>query len=54
MISINLNAVKTTLKLALLATLTYLLLSTTSNYNTIHINFTTSDTSTAAPDYYMK
>jgi hypothetical protein len=30
MIAINLNAVKTTLKLALLATLTYLLLNLTS------------------------
>jgi hypothetical protein len=54
MITINLNVVKTTLKLALLATLTYLLFSITNNYNTIHINFTTEDTSTAAPDYYMK
>lgn len=54
MITINLNAVKTTLKLALLATLTYLLFSITNNYNTIHINFTTEDTSTAAFDHYMK
>ena len=55
MITINLNAVKTTLKLALLATLTYLLFSITSNYNTpIIMKFNSEDTSTAAPDYYLK
>ena len=54
MITININAVKITLKLALLATLTSLLFSITNNYNTIHINFTTEDTSTAAFDHYMK
>jgi hypothetical protein len=54
MITINLNAVKTTLRLALLASLTYLLFSITNNYNTIHINFTTEDTSTASFDHYLK
>lgn len=55
MITINLNAIKNILKLATLATLTYLLFSITSNYNTsIIMKFNSEDTSTAAPDYYSK
>jgi len=55
MITINLNTVKTTLKLATLAILTYLLFNITSSYNSpIIVKFNSEDTSTAAPDYYSK
>jgi hypothetical protein len=54
MIAINLNISKNLLKLALLATISYLLFSITSNYSTYTVNFSSQDTSTAAPDYYIK
>lgn len=54
MIAINLNISKNVLKLAMLTALTYLLFSITSNYNTYTVNFSSQDTSTAAPDYYIK
>ena len=54
MISLNLNLSKNALKLAMLTALTYLLFSITSNYNTYTVNFSSEDTSTAAPDYYIK
>ena len=54
MIAINLNISKNVLKLAMLTALTYLLFSITSNYNTYTVNFNSQDTSTAAPDYYIK
>lgn len=55
MVTINLNGVKNILKLAILATLTYLLFTITSSYNVpVVIKFNSEDTSTSAPDYYIK
>lgn len=54
MISLNLNLSKNALKLAMLAALTYLLLSISSNHSVAVFRFSSQDTSTAAPDYYMQ
>jgi hypothetical protein len=51
MITINLTPVKNVLKLALLATLTYLLFSITSNYNITQVRFHSEDTSTLLPGH---
>ena len=56
MITINLNihTTKNILKLALVATLVYLLSNITSNYNITTVKFQSTDTSTSASDYYLK
>ena len=54
MISINLNLSKNALKLAILTALTYLLFSLTSSYSITVVKFSSQDTSTSAPDYYIK
>jgi hypothetical protein len=53
-INLNINATKSILKLALLATLTYLLFNITNNYNFTTVKFQSTDTVTSAPDYYLK
>jgi hypothetical protein len=53
-INLNINATKNILKLALLATLIYLLSNITNNYNITTIKFQSTDTLTSAPDYYLK
>ena len=54
MITINLNLSKNILKLALVATLVYLLSNIAANYNITTIKFQSTDTSTSTPDYYSK
>lgn len=50
-INLNINITKNILKLALLATLTYLLFSLTSNYNITQVRFYSEDTSTLLPGH---
>ena len=56
MIAINLNihTAKNILKLALVATLIYLLSNITNNYNITTIKFQSTDTLISTPDYYLK
>ena len=51
MIAINLNTAKNIIKIAILATLTYLAFSTVNNRVMPHINYTTEDTTTTPPVY---
>jgi hypothetical protein len=51
MIAINLNATKNIIKIAILATLTYLTFSIANNPVVPHINYTTEDTTTTPPVY---
>jgi hypothetical protein len=54
MIAINLTPVKNILKLAMLATLTYLLFNITSGYNITQVRFNSADTSTILPGHDIK
>lgn len=49
MITININTVKNILKLAILATLTYLTFSIMNNHAVPYINSITEDTTTSSP-----
>jgi hypothetical protein len=51
MIAINLNAAKNIIKIAILATLTYLIFSISNIKAIPHINYTTEDTTTTPPRY---
>jgi hypothetical protein len=51
MIAINLNTTKNTLKIAVLATLTYLIFSMASNHVVPYTNSITEDTTTTPPRY---
>jgi len=51
MIAINLNATKNIIKIAILATLTYLVFSTVNNRVVPHVNYIIEDTTTTPPVY---
>ena len=52
MIAINLNAAKNILKIAILATLTYIAFSMSNSNALPHIHYTTEDTTTTPPKYF--
>lgn len=53
MITINLNTVKNILRVAMLATLIYLLFSITNNYNITRTMFQSKDSSHLVPNYIV-
>jgi hypothetical protein len=52
MIAINLNTTKNILRIAILATLTYLAFSMSNSNAVPYINYTTEDTTTIPPKYF--